>query len=167
MNELNENNIEMNHNIYIKLLHPDVRRDLEMNDMYYEKYINSTEYYTKQQYVDQFFQTKYENYITVSNFINGFFNDELSLYNVCNFYKIYFNYSKKMYYFRTSPENKNIFSTDNWADMKSFLMNFIDEYIDRLNKDKEEKERLMFEDIRKYILIKGISRKDFVDMIEL
>lgn len=157
----------LNYDFNIELLHPDIRHDLEMRHMYYQKYINSSEYCINKKYIDQFFESKYENYITVSNFINVFFNDELSLYNVCNFYKIYFNYPKKMYYFRTSPENKNIFSTDNWPDMKKFLINFIDDYIDKINKDKAEKERLMFEDIRKYILIKGISRKDFADMIKL
>jgi len=157
----------LNYDFNIELLHPDIRRDLEMSDMCYEKYIGSTEYSINKKYIDQFFESKYENYITISKFINVFFNEELSLYNVCNFYKIYFNYSTKIYYFRISPENENIFSSDNWPDMKVFLMSFIDEYIDKINKDKVEKERLMFEDIRKYILLKGISRKDFADMIKL
>lgn len=181
MNQLDENDIQLNNickntnitsnyldnDIDFHILHDDVRRDLEMHNMSYEKYINSSEYYVKQKYVDQFFESKYEKYISICSFINVFRTDEISLYNVCNFYKIYFNSSHKKYYFRTCPENANIFSSDNWPDMKVFLINFIDEYLDKINKDKAEKERLMFEDIRKYILIKGISRQDFVDMIKL
>jgi len=177
MNQLNENNIKindiykdmnyLNYDFNLYLLHPDIRRDLEMSNMYYEKYINSTEYSIKKKYVDQFFESKYENYITISKFTTYLFNNELSLYNICNFYKIYFNYLDKNYYFRISPENINIFIADNWEDMKVFLMSFIDEYIDKINKEKEEKEQKMFDEIRKYILLRGISRKDFADMIKL
>jgi hypothetical protein len=178
MNQLDESDIQLkdiykdinkdiNYDFNLYLLHDDVRRDLEMRDMYYEKYINSSEYYIKTKYVDQFFESKYENYISICFFINFFYEDELSLYNVCNFYKIHFNYSHKKYYFRMSPENINIFITDNWPDMKVFLMNFIDEHIDKINIEKETREKKMFEEIRKYILLKGISRKDFVDMIKL
>jgi translation elongation factor EF-G len=167
INDKDKNKNYLNYNFNLHLLHDDVRRDLEMRDMYYEKYINSSEYYIKTKYVDQFFESKYENYISISTLIKYLLDNELSLYNVCKFYAIYFNYSNKNYYFRISPENINIFISDNWSDMKVFLMNFIDEYVDKINEKKEEKEKKMFEDIRKYILLKGISRKDFADMIKL
>ena len=160
-------NTDAANDLDLYLLHPDIQHDLEMRNMYYNKYINSSDFYIKTKYVNQFFESKYENYISICSFINFFNEDELSLYNVCNFHRINYNYLNQKYYFRIIPENINIFITDNWPDMKVFLMNFIDEYIDKINIEKEEKEKKLFEEIRKYILIKGISREDFANMIKL
>ena len=153
--------------INLEFLHPDIKRDLEMNEIYYEKHINSSEYYIKQKYVDQFLGTKYENYISICNSSKYSYGRNYSLYCVCKFYTIYFNSLKKKYYMRNSPEYNIIFSSDNWDIMKLFITDFIDEYINKINKDKEEKIQKMFEDIRKYILIEGISKEKFVSMIKL
>jgi hypothetical protein len=153
--------------INLEFLHPDIKNDIVMNDFYYEKYINSSEYCIKQKYVDQFFGTKYENYITICNSSKYHSGENYSLYSVCKFYTIYFNYLTKKYYMKNSPEYNTIFSTDNWSEMKLFITDFIDEYINKINNDKEEGIKKMFEDVRKYILIKGISKENFVNMIKL
>jgi hypothetical protein len=150
----------------IDFLHSDIKRDLEMNEMYYEKYVNS-EYSIKKKYVDQFFGTKYENYIDILNSSKYNIEENYSLYSVCKFYTIYFNYLTKKYYMKNNPEYDTIFSTNDWCEMKLFIMNFIDSYINKINQDEEERIRKMFEDVRKYILIKGITKENFIDMIKL
>jgi len=163
-NDLLEDNIYKSN---LKMLHPDIQRDIEMNEMYYEKYINSSENYIKQKYIDQFFETKYENYISISSNIKYCSGENYSIYSICKFYAIYFNNIKNEYYFKNTFDYNIIFTTNDWIKMKEFIIKFIDEYINNIKEEEEKKIKKMFEDIRKYILIKGISKEEFVNMIKL